>query len=52
MKTGREDGDLYADVVIIADGVNSTIAKSKIQRRLKNKNVALVKEIISLPKEK
>ena len=54
VKTGREDGDLYADVVIIADGVNSTIAKkAKFREDLKTKNVALaVKEIISLPKEK
>ena len=28
VRTDREDGDLYADVVVIADGVNSLLGKS------------------------
>jgi electron transfer flavoprotein-quinone oxidoreductase len=50
--TDREDGDIYADVVIIADGVNSLLAKSLgIHREWKPDEVSLaVKEVISLPK--
>ena len=28
VKTDRDDGDLYADVVVIADGVNSLLGKA------------------------
>ena len=54
VRTAREDGDLYADVVIAADGVNSLLAKAAgLHRELAPSRVALaVKEIISLPKEK
>ena len=45
--------DYYADVVIIADGVNSLLAKQLNMREdIKPKNVAMgVKEVIKLPKE-
>lgn len=52
VRTDREDGDLYADVVILADGVNSLLAKSLgIHREWRPDQVSLaVKEIIALPK--
>jgi electron transfer flavoprotein-quinone oxidoreductase len=54
VRTDREDGDLYADVVIIADGVNSLLGKSLgIHKEWAPDEVSLaVKEVISLPKEK
>jgi electron transfer flavoprotein-quinone oxidoreductase len=54
VRTGRDDGDLFADVVIAADGVNSIIAKKAgLHAEIPAKNVALaVKEIIALPPEK
>jgi len=53
VKTDREDGDLQAKVVLLADGVNSPLAaKTGFRREVKPENVALaVKEIISLPPE-
>ena len=49
----REAGDVYADVVILADGVNSTLArKAGFHGEIKASNVALaVKEILFLPEE-
>jgi electron transfer flavoprotein-quinone oxidoreductase len=54
VRTDREDGDLYADVVLIADGVNSLLGKSLgIHKEWSPDEVSLaVKEVISLPKEK
>ncbi|MEW9032602.1 MAG: FAD-dependent oxidoreductase [Planifilum fimeticola] len=54
VRTDREDGDLYADAVIIADGVNSLLGKSLgIHREWKPDEVSLaVKEVIALPREK
>lgn len=54
VRTGREDGDLYGDVVIAADGVNSLLAKAAgLHGELVPSGVALaVKEIIALPREK
>ena len=54
VRTGREDGDIRADVVIAADGVNSLIARDAgLHAELKPEHVALaVKEVIALPKEK
>lgn len=54
VRTGREDGDLYADVVIAADGVNSLLAKAAgLHLEPSPRHVALaVKEIIALPREK
>ncbi|UOF90562.1 FAD-dependent oxidoreductase [Fodinisporobacter ferrooxydans] len=54
VKTDREDGDLYADVVIVADGVNSLIGKKLgIHKEWQPDEVSLaVKEMIQLPKEK
>lgn len=54
VRTGRADGDLYANVVVICDGVHSFLAaKAGLQRRdVAPHEVALaVKEIIVLPKE-
>jgi len=50
IKTGRPDGDIKADCVIIADGVNSLLAKSLgFRKKIKRESVALaVKEVIGL----
>lgn len=49
----REAGDVYADVVILADGVNSTLArKAGFHADISAGNVALaVKEILFMPEE-
>jgi electron transfer flavoprotein-quinone oxidoreductase len=49
----REAGDVFADVVILADGVNSTLArKAGFHGEIKANNVALaVKEILFMPEE-
>lgn len=49
----REQGDVYADVVILADGVNSTLArKAGFHGEIQAGNVALaVKEILFMPEE-
>jgi electron transfer flavoprotein-quinone oxidoreductase len=54
VKTDREDGDLYADVVVIADGVNSLIGKAMgVHKEWNPDEVSLVvKEVIALPREK
>jgi electron transfer flavoprotein-quinone oxidoreductase len=51
--TGRPDGDLYADVVIAADGVNSLLAQSVgLRPELDPDQVAIaVKEVIAFPRE-
>lgn len=54
IKTDRDDGDLYADVIVIADGVNSLVGKQMgIHPEWKPDEVSLViKEVIALPREK
>ncbi|MEX2415452.1 MAG: FAD-dependent oxidoreductase, partial [Paenibacillaceae bacterium] len=54
VRTDREDGDLYADVVVIADGVNSLLGKALgVHKEWNPDEVSLVvKEVIALPKEK
>ena len=54
VRTGREEGDLFAQVVVVADGVNSLLAqKAGLHPEIRSHQVALaVKEIISLPPEK
>lgn len=54
VRTDREDGDLYADVVIVADGVNSLLGKQLgVHREWQPDQVSLaVKEVIALPREK
>ena len=54
VRTGREEGDLYAVVVIAADGVNSLLAqKAGLHPEWKPNQVALaVKEVIALPRER
>lgn len=51
--TDRPDGDLYADVIIDAEGVNSILARDLgLHPEIPEQNVALaVKEIIALPRE-
>ncbi len=51
--TDRQGGEIYADAVILADGVNSLLAKKAgFHPELKPKNVALaVKEIHFMPQE-
>ncbi len=53
VKVGRADGELLADVVIAADGVNSIVArKGELRKDLSPDDVSLgVKEILALPKE-
>jgi len=53
VQTDREGGSVYADVVILADGVNSLLAKKAgFHAELEPKDVALaVKEIHFLPEE-
>ncbi|MFC4768020.1 FAD-dependent oxidoreductase [Effusibacillus consociatus] len=54
VRTDREHGDLFADVVVIADGVNSLLGKSLgVHKEWLPHEVSLaVKEQIFLPKEK
>lgn len=54
VRTDRPDGDVYADVVVIADGVNSLLGKSLgFHKEFKPSDVALaVMEVIDLPAEK
>ncbi len=53
VRTDRENGDLFADVVVLADGVNSLLAKKAgFHPELNPGDVALaVKEILFLPQE-
>jgi electron transfer flavoprotein-quinone oxidoreductase len=53
VKTGRTDGEILADVVIAADGVNSLVArKGGLRKDLSPDEVSLgVKEILSLSKD-
>ncbi|MCF8565654.1 FAD-dependent oxidoreductase [Alicyclobacillus tolerans] len=53
VRTDREDGDLYADIVIVADGVNSLLGKALgVHREWKPDEVSLaVKEVIALPRQ-
>lgn len=52
VKTGRDEGEVYGSIVILAEGVNSLLAqKSGLQKHLAtNKLAVAVKEIIALPK--
>jgi len=51
--TGRPQGDLYADVLIAADGVNSLLAQQVgLRQEIPADQAALaVKEVIALPRE-
>ncbi|WP_448589980.1 FAD-dependent oxidoreductase [Thermodesulfobium sp.] len=51
VRTDRPNGDLYSDVVIVADGVNSFLAKSLgLGKEIRTNDVAIaVKEVIELP---
>lgn len=53
VRCDRMGGDVFADVVILADGVNSTLArKAGFHPDIQAKNVALaVKEILFMPEE-
>ena len=54
VRTDREDGDIYADVVIAADGIFSNLAlKAGLRKEWRSDQVSLaVKEVIALPSEK
>lgn len=54
VRTDRPDGDVYADVVVLADGVNSLLSKQLgFHKEFRPDEVALtVMEVINLPKEK
>ncbi|MBE3574681.1 MAG: FAD-dependent oxidoreductase [Firmicutes bacterium] len=54
VRVGRDQGEIYANVVILADGVNSLLAKSLgLHQEWEPHTIALaVKEIIALPREK
>lgn len=54
VRTDRPDGEVYADVVVLADGVNSLLGKQLgFHKELRPDEVALtVMEVINLPKEK
>lgn len=53
VQTGRPDGDLYANVVIAADGANSLLAQNVgLRKEIRPDEAALaVKEVIALPRE-
>ncbi|MCP8971004.1 FAD-dependent oxidoreductase [Ectobacillus ponti] len=53
VRTDRPNGEVYADVVVLADGVNSLLAKQLgFRRELKPDEVALaVMEVINMPKD-
>lgn len=53
VQTGREEGDVYAPIVIIADGANSLLARDAgIHEEWRGDEVGIgVKEVISLSKE-
>lgn len=53
VRTGRDDGDVFADCVIVAEGVNSLLARDAgIHAEWKSQEVGVgVKELIKLPKE-
>jgi len=53
VRTDREDGDIFADVVVLCDGVNSLLAqRAGFRAELKPEHVALaVKEMHFLPKD-
>lgn len=54
VQTDRPQGDIYADVVIVADGVNSLLSKQLgFHKEWKSKEVALVvMEVLKLPAAK
>ncbi len=54
VRTDRPDGDVYADVVVLADGVNSLLAKQLgFHKELRPDEVALaVMEVIKMPAER
>lgn len=54
VKTGRQDGDVYADVIVLAEGVNSLLAQiAGLKEFIPANQIAIaVKEIISMPRGK
>jgi len=53
VKTGRADGVLYADAVIVADGANSLLTeKAGFRKELSPSNISVAaKEVLALPSE-
>jgi electron transfer flavoprotein-quinone oxidoreductase len=54
VRARMDDGDIYGDVVILADGVNSLLAKKlNLHKELKSDcTIVAVKEVIELPEER
>ncbi len=54
VRTDRDQGDLYGDLIVLADGVNSLLGKALgVHKEWAPDEVSLaVKEVIALPKEK
>ncbi len=54
VRTDRPDGDIYADVVVLADGVNSILARNLgFHREWRPNQVALaVMEVLKMPSER
>ncbi|MED4203426.1 FAD-dependent oxidoreductase [Neobacillus mesonae] len=54
VRTDRPDGEVYADIVVLADGVNSLLSKQLgFHKEFRPDEVALtVMEVINLPKDK
>jgi electron transfer flavoprotein-quinone oxidoreductase len=54
VKTGRSDGVLQADAIIVADGVNSLLAeKAGHRKELSSSNISVAaKEVLALPEER
>ncbi|MDP4162225.1 MAG: FAD-dependent oxidoreductase [Bacillota bacterium] len=54
IRTDRPDGEIFADVVVLADGVNSLLSKQLgFHKEFRPDEVALtVMEVINMPKEK
>lgn len=54
VRTGRPDGELEADVVILCEGVNPFLAeKAGLSKKARPESLALaVKEVLALPREK
>lgn len=52
VRTGRDEGEVYADVVILAEGVNCLLAQQvQFQGHISTRHLAVaVKEVIALPR--
>jgi len=53
VRAGREEGEVYADVVVLAEGVNAQLAQQAgLREEIAPQNVAVaVKEVLALPRK-